>query len=158
MHLTKFIILLISFLAMQVYTSRILGVFPLSFKSHNIFFQAIMKRLAKRGHQVDVISHYDLPNPPKNYKTIINLKNLSDSHANTQFASIQDAIDAIQNAAKLAENVYGLNICKLMSHEKIQKFLKNPPKNPGYDLIITEVTIFYYKLYLKFAILKTILF
>lgn len=139
---TRHIFLFICFLATQADAARILGIFPLSFKSHNIFFQALMKGLAKQGHQVDIISHHDLPNPPKNYKTIINLANLTHSDAITQFKSIQDAIDAFQNVEKLVENLYGLKICELMAHEGIQQLIKNPPKDPGYDLIITEVTFF----------------
>ncbi|XP_033210444.1 2-hydroxyacylsphingosine 1-beta-galactosyltransferase-like isoform X2 [Belonocnema kinseyi] len=132
------IFLFILFLATEADTARILGIFPLSFKSHNIFFQALMKGLAKQGHQVDIISHHELPNPPKNYETIINLATLSRSDASTQFRSIQEAIAVFENPAKLVENLYGLEICDIMRHEKIQKFIKNPPKDPGYDLIITE--------------------
>ncbi|CAB0034905.1 unnamed protein product [Trichogramma brassicae] len=52
---------------------RILGVFPFAGKSHNIIFESLMKGLAKRGHQVDVVTHFPLVEPLKNYNDIINL-------------------------------------------------------------------------------------
>jgi len=41
--------------------ARILGIFPSPSVSHQLTFQAIMKALAARGHQITVIS----PNPLK---------------------------------------------------------------------------------------------
>ena len=34
---------------------------------------------------------------------------------------------------------YGGDLCHLLGHEKMQNFIKNPPKDPPYDLMITEV-------------------
>ena len=132
--------LLMCFLTIQVDTYRILGIFPLGFKSHNMFFQALMKSLARKGHQVDVISHYELLDPPKNYTTIINLANIEYDFPKVDFYMIQEIKAYDQDFIQASEELYGLRICKLMGHEKIQKFLRNPPRNPPYDLIITEVT------------------
>jgi glucuronosyltransferase len=41
--------------------ANILGIFPAPFISHQLTFQAVMKALAARGHQITVIS----PNPLK---------------------------------------------------------------------------------------------
>lgn len=61
---------------------RILGVLPIAAKSHYIFFELLMKTLAKRGHQVDVISHYTQKNSIKNYKDIISFQGLMESPVN----------------------------------------------------------------------------
>lgn len=37
---------------------RILGIFPLNGRSHMMMFEQLMKGLAKRGHQVDVVSTF----------------------------------------------------------------------------------------------------
>lgn len=55
---------------------QILGVFPFHSKSHNIMFEQLMKGLALRGHKVDVITHFELKNPPNNYRTIINFSEI----------------------------------------------------------------------------------
>ena len=130
-----FVILLTYFRSGEVDTKRILGVFPLDFRSHNIFFEAIMKRLAKDGYEIDIISHYELSNPPQNYKTVINLAKLDFPYPVTKFRTIQHAIDSIKDPINVIE-VYGVNMCQLLGHKKMQEFIQNPPK---YDLIIVQV-------------------
>lgn len=34
---------------------------------------------------------------------------------------------------------YGRDFCELLCHEKMENFVKNPPKDSSYDLIITEI-------------------
>lgn len=137
------ILITICFLLINVHTYKILGIFPLAFKSHNIFFQSLMKSLAKKGHQVDIISYYEAKNPPENYHDIINLSKLPNSsyfYSKSKFTSIQDAIANSQSFINLLNDVYGLPICKIISHEKIQNFIRNLPKNSPYDAVITEVS------------------
>ncbi|XP_051166045.1 UDP-glucosyltransferase 2-like isoform X2 [Leptopilina boulardi] len=52
---------------------RILFICPFNSPSHNIFLEGVSKGLAKRGHQIDAISHFKPKNPPKSYKTFIDL-------------------------------------------------------------------------------------
>ena len=125
----------ICFLAIEIDSYRILGVFTLAFRSHNIFFEALMKGLAKRGHQVDVISYYEMPNPPENYKTILNLATLNYSHLRCQIPSVQYSINLFKDVVNLLK----INNCDLLSQEEMQRIIKNPPTDPAYDLIITEV-------------------
>ncbi|KAI4462977.1 UDP-glucosyltransferase [Holotrichia oblita] len=46
---------------------RILGIFPHSGKSHFDVFEPLFLQLAKRGHNVTVISYFPQKNPPPNY-------------------------------------------------------------------------------------------
>lgn len=142
MNQAKFfiILLLIYFFKTDIDAYRILGVFAWAFKSHNMLFQTLFKGLAKQGHQVDVISHYELVNPPKNYKTILNLANLDVVHPETQFDSVEKTRENTDDL--IAFTKHGMSVCALLSHEKMQDILRNPPKNPAYDLIIIEVIIF----------------
>lgn len=41
---------------------KILGLFPLNSKSHFVMFERLMKALAEKGHEVDVLSHFPLKN------------------------------------------------------------------------------------------------
>ncbi|XP_043471720.1 UDP-glycosyltransferase UGT5-like [Leptopilina heterotoma] len=129
------------FLITQVHTYKILGIFPLAFKSHNIFFQALIKSLAKKGHQVDIISYYEAKNPPDNYRDIINLSKLPNSSyflSKSEFNSIQEAVEESGSIKKLLRDTYGLPTCKIISHERIQNFIKKIPENSPYDAVITE--------------------
>ncbi|XP_033210442.1 UDP-glucuronosyltransferase-like [Belonocnema kinseyi] len=133
-----YIVILIFFLRREVDTYRVLGVFPLNFRSHFIFFESIMRGLAREGHQVDIISHYELTNPPKNYKTIINLAKLDYPYPTTKFETIQKAIDAIKDPVKHLTEVYGIKMCPLLGHQKMQDFIRKPPKDTPYDVIIVQ--------------------
>lgn len=134
----KFFIIFSIIFAIKVESYRILAIFPLAFKSHNIFFMSFMNGLAKKGHQVDVISYYEHKNPHKNYKTVINLRNLSYDHPVTEFETIEQPIAIVADIVVFSKDYYGVNVCNLMAHEELQKFLRNPPTNPSYDIVITE--------------------
>lgn len=128
------LLLIICGVIVEIGSYRILGVFPMNSKSHNNMFDPLMKGLAKRGHKIDVISHFELKNPPDNYKTIINLHGTRQDLTNNvsvEFAS-QIGHDPIIHIA----TTYGNDFCDLMALEKMQKFIKNPPHH--YDLVITE--------------------
>lgn len=51
-------------------SANILGVFHFNGKSHFIMFEALMKGLAARGHQVTVVSHFPQEKPLPNYKDL----------------------------------------------------------------------------------------
>lgn len=137
----NYLIIVTTFLfIVHVHTYKILGIFPLAFKSHTIFYQAIMKSLARNGHQVDVISYYEVRNPPKNYRDIIDLSNSSYIFSRSQFTSIKEGILYNENFVVVSRDNYGLPVCKLISHEKIQNFIQDLPNNSPYDAVITEVS------------------
>lgn len=50
--------------------ANILGVFHFNGKSHFIMFEALMKGLAAKGHQVTVVSHFPQEKPLPNYKDL----------------------------------------------------------------------------------------
>lgn len=116
---------------------RILVISPFISKSHNSMLESVAKALAIKGHQVDVISHYKLENPPKNYKTIINLDGTMPKNVNTlKFDTVEfyRSVDLVP----LVVSDNGNNFCDLMALEEMQKLIKNPPNDPAYDLVITE--------------------
>lgn len=119
---------------------RILGVFPFAAKSHNIFLEVLMKGLAKRGHQVDVISHYDLKNPPENYKIILDLSKTRKQ--NVVEIPIEEVFGFQKNAASIIAKEFGNDLCDLMGLEEMQMIFKNSSKEQTYDLVVTEVISF----------------
>ena len=125
---------------------RVLGVFPFNAKSHNIVFEALMKGLAKRGHTVDVITQFPLKKDVNNYKEILNLdgtlERLVDNYTMEFISQInEDVVEVIAES-------YGNRLCHFLGLDELQKLIKNPPTDPAYDVVITEV-IFSHDEYLE---------
>jgi glucuronosyltransferase len=57
--------------------ARILGVFPFPERSHVILHKALMLELARRGHEVTMISCYPEDEPIPNYTDIVLKKDLN---------------------------------------------------------------------------------
>ncbi|XP_055610277.1 UDP-glycosyltransferase UGT5-like [Uranotaenia lowii] len=53
-----------------VESAKILGIFPTTAKSHYIIGSSLMKALAKKGHEVTVVSPFPQSKPLKNYRDI----------------------------------------------------------------------------------------
>ncbi|KOC60177.1 Ecdysteroid UDP-glucosyltransferase [Habropoda laboriosa] len=117
---------------------RILGLFPLNGKSHWVMGEQLMISLANRGHQVDVVTHFPLKKPPANYREI-SLEGSLEPVVNNMNASLIERIST--NDMRSLVYMAGDRICSLMEHEKLQQLIKNPPKNPPYDLIIVELFV-----------------
>lgn len=115
---------------------RILAIFPFNSRSHNNVFEGVTRGLAKRGHQVDVVTHFEMKNSPKNYRTIINLSGTRRNIVNN--FTIEFASQLGDDLVPLISVFYGNELCELLALEEIQKLVKNPPRDPPYDILITE--------------------
>lgn len=62
MKILGFFIVFIS-LVQFIENAKILAVFPLPGSSHFIMFERVLKGLAQKGHEVDVVSHFPLKQP-----------------------------------------------------------------------------------------------
>jgi len=120
--------ILLAILAFDQVTNsyRILGMFPLEGKSHWIMQEALMKELARRGHQVDVFTHFPLEKPIPNYKDISLNGSLPQIMNNLTASEIRACGPFSWSLATLVEND-GNTICNLLSLPKIQELIKNPP-------------------------------
>lgn len=116
---------------------RILGVFPMNGRSHEMMFEALMIGLAQRGHQVDVVTHFPVKNPPSNYRNIINLSGTLDNIVNN--FTIEFVLGMADEVGYHVATNLGNKLCNLMGHEEMQHLIKNPPTDPPYDVLITEV-------------------
>ncbi|KAG7207216.1 hypothetical protein KM043_008894 [Ampulex compressa] len=128
--------LLLAFLALPNDGYRILCFFPFHGKSHFIMFRAICQGLAKRGHQVDMVSHFPREKPMDNYRDIVDLRNTTPPIVG-RFTLAEVKALREEFMYNLAVN-YGNEICKILGHEKMQRFIKNLPNDPPYDVAITE--------------------
>lgn len=117
---------------------RILAIFPYNGRSHNNVFEGVTKALARNGHRVDVVSHFELKEPLKYYNTIINLEGTRDKLVNNFTIRINE--QPFDDQFKTVVEKYGNELCELLGLPEMQNLIKNPPQNPPYDLFITEVT------------------
>lgn len=116
---------------------RILCVLPYNGWSHFTMFEVICKGLAKKGHQIDMISHFPTKTPIANYTDIIDLRATGGGAMVDIPINYARSID--QWCTYYIATDYGSYFCHLMGTESMQKFIKNPPNDPPYDLVITEV-------------------
>lgn len=135
----KFLILITYELILTCSAYRILAVFPLNGKSHNIFLESVVKTLAKHGHQVDLVTHFPQKNPSKNLNDIINLNGTMKSIANSFTFEFVSKLPG--DFVSYVTEKCGNNLCHFMGLEEFQKLIKNPPQNPPYDLVIVEVRL-----------------
>ena len=101
---------------------RVLGVFPLNVKSHNMVFEALMKGLAKRGHQIGVITQFPLKRDVKNYKEILNLDGTLDRLVNNVTMEFISQINK-DIVTEIAESD-GNRLCHFLGLDELQKLIK----------------------------------
>ncbi|XP_043268662.1 UDP-glucosyltransferase 2-like [Venturia canescens] len=137
----SFILFLVIFIYQQPresYGARILGLFPLQGKSHFVMCETLMRALAARGHQVDVVSHFPLKNPPPNYRDISLAGTLPNVVNNVTYEESQRFGSG---TLKTLFEVGGTNVCNLLATPKLRDLIENPPTDPPYDLVINEMFI-----------------
>ncbi|CAK1556338.1 unnamed protein product [Leptosia nina] len=120
--------------------ANILYIVPFPSKSHDIFFRPIGLELAKRGHNVTVITSFDVPNPPKNYhKIVIERKELWDLIGTGRpnvFETIKLKTHEMINAILWQG---GLPFTKhILNSSQVQEFLS---KDNTFDLVISETFV-----------------
>ncbi|CAD1470738.1 unnamed protein product [Heterotrigona itama] len=135
-HLKTVFLLLMAVLVCVNDAYRILCVFPYNGKSHFRMFDVLCKGLARKGHKVDMISHFPTEIPIANYRDIVDLNGTRENIVNS--LSIQHGRTLHASVVYYIATTYGGDLCHLLGHEKMQNFIKNLPKGPSYDLVITE--------------------
>ncbi|XP_076243342.1 uncharacterized protein LOC143184768 [Calliopsis andreniformis] len=135
MRVLRVILLCVALSVCQGY--RILGVFPFQGKSHFIMFEHLMKGLARKGHQVDVISTFPLKKPHPNYTDLITIKTPVQFINNMTYDGMHAMVG--KSVAYAVATMAGNDICEHLAHPEMQELLRNPPKDPPYDVILIEI-------------------
>ncbi|XP_043483367.1 UDP-glucosyltransferase 2-like [Leptopilina heterotoma] len=136
MEFFRNLILFVIFCQSAIEGHRILGIFPFAARSHNIFFEALMKGLSKAGHQVDVISHYEPRYSGENLTRILDLSKFENQLVVDNEIGIAFEFD--DNIIKFISTKFGNDLCELMGSEEMQNILQNSLKERSYDLVISE--------------------
>lgn len=116
---------------------RILGLFPFNGKSHFMMFEHLMKALARKGHQVDVVSTFPLKKPYPNYNDTIVLSAPKAYMNNLTYEAMKEKLFPSMSYAigVLAGNA----VCETLRDPKLQQLVRNPPKDPPYDAVVMQV-------------------
>lgn len=121
-------------------TYRIFAIFPIQGRSHFNVLEPLLKALAEKGHQVDVVSSFPLKKPFDNYNDIVKLRpaNLTAFFEYDQFSS--------RKVHKKSVHVYELKTCiDTLGNPEVKKIIDNPKFH--YDLVLTQVSLFVKILY-----------
>ncbi|XP_011301492.1 UDP-glucuronosyltransferase 2A3-like [Fopius arisanus] len=114
---------------------KILGVFPFPGRSHFAMFGALMRELARRGHQVDVIGMFPLEKPMPNY-TDIDIRATKQSYLFNNM-SYPEAMELRRLTVTHLIELCAAPLCNSLNHPNMQKFFKT--KKGSYDVMIVEV-------------------
>ncbi|XP_065159496.1 UDP-glycosyltransferase UGT5-like isoform X4 [Atheta coriaria] len=119
----------------QVDSASILAVFPYAGKSHFHVFQPILQELAKRGHEVTVITHYPQKTPLKGYTdiSVAAKESFSENVVDLEGVLTAGTWSMIQAVASL-----GKETCDNLNHPNFDKFLKTKGLKKKYDLMLIE--------------------
>ncbi|XP_058790423.1 uncharacterized protein LOC131663803 [Phymastichus coffea] len=133
------ILVLIFMITQRSDALRILGIFPFNMRSHFVMCEELLKGLAAKGHQVDVYSHFPLKESVKNYHDFSLLGTIPALSNNVTFedAYKADAVEMMRHWFEFIQEP----MCGLLGHKYMQKLIHNPPRDPPYDLFITELSI-----------------
>ncbi|XP_023717901.1 UDP-glucuronosyltransferase 1-8 [Cryptotermes secundus] len=114
-------------------SAHILGVFPIPAKSHNIVFSALTRELARRGHQVTVISPFREKNPIPNLTEIEVKLDLTDDFSGNLFNLRHKGTLELSRSQWKSAPAFCVSI---FQHPQVQTFIHS--KHHHFDAIIVE--------------------
>lgn len=132
----KFILFLFSVFIVRSESAKILAVFPFPSISHQVVFRPLMLELAKRGHEVTVITtdpEFPKGQTPQNLIEI-DLHDMSYDHWNKYLRAGGKHKDPIKTLDTVCDVVYGL-IYKQLNSNEVKEYIRN---NKNIDLLIIE--------------------
>lgn len=115
------------------YSLNILGIFPYHGISHFFVFRVYLRELARRGHNVTVISHFPEQDSPANYHDISLAGTVKPIEGDAPFQS--PSYKTLFSISFYLANT-GIENCKIMlGNEQVQSLIKRKPK---YDVVVVE--------------------
>lgn len=129
------------FLFFSVDAGRILAMMPTPSRAHGFVFSAFVEALAKRGHQVVVITAYstftDGPTPAN--LTEINVSNVTTPLFEYFLTKEKGNKDAFMKQIYNFMNFYSIVVEKQLKTDAVQKLLQN--RDEHFDLLILEAYV-----------------
>ncbi|NP_001274756.1 UDP-glucuronosyltransferase 2B14-like precursor [Bombyx mori] len=111
---------------------NILGIYPYQGKSHFFVFRVYLRELAKRGHNVTIISHFPEQDPPANYHDISLAGTIKITEDNQ---SVRNSYWSVFSAAFYLA-ISGKENCQVMlANKQVQELIKSKQK---FDVVVVE--------------------
>ncbi|KAI4462969.1 UDP-glucosyltransferase [Holotrichia oblita] len=125
------LLLLFAFLT-SVSSLKILGIFPYAGKSHFVVFEVLLRELAKRGHQVTVVSEFPQKRSLQNYKDIA-----LEQSPNVEIINIPDMPPPFLRKYAILKYLAqaAWETCDKLNQKSMQDLIKTTEK---YDLLLIE--------------------
>lgn len=138
MLLIKTVLLFAILAPIQINGLKILAIFPYTGKSHHYVFDPLLQRLSSKGHELTVISHFPAKDPPKNWKDIQLLTDMSVSENTVDLSELEQiplrAFQVVFEGDYLYS--FGNEMCEnLLTNEGVKKLLQTSPK---FDVALVE--------------------
>ncbi|XP_047991044.1 UDP-glucosyltransferase 2-like [Leguminivora glycinivorella] len=136
MEKLKYLIILATFL--QVCSSyKILVVYPLPGKSHNILGQATVKHLLNAGHEVTYVTPFPTSKTTDKYHEVDLSKNLDNYQTNDDLFNLKTILDKSGNQQMLTMLPNMIKMLKMnLDNDNLKKFLGDTTQS--FDLVIAE--------------------
>ncbi|CAK1543147.1 unnamed protein product [Leptosia nina] len=117
------------------HTYRILGVFPSLDRNNHLTYKGLFRELASRNHEVTLISHYQTPDAPDNYKEIPLSKNQNVIKGLSFESVIVNDVSRVPFEV-LVSTKAGNDDCKtLMNNSEVYQMIRGQPR---FDVIVVE--------------------
>ncbi|KAJ3631053.1 hypothetical protein MTP99_012208 [Tenebrio molitor] len=121
-----------------VQSAKILGVFPMSARSHYILGSSLMRELAERGHDVTVVSPFGEENPPKkgSYRDVILTGFVEEHDRKVKELNIfkKEKMNFLLLAPLMAKIMTDMTE-QTLNHTNVQKLINS---NEQFDVVIVE--------------------
>ncbi|GJQ84872.1 hypothetical protein Trydic_g18400, partial [Trypoxylus dichotomus] len=134
MRLLYFALLVIAQSAHNGDSANILAIAPLGARSHYNIMEKLLRKLAVRGHEVDVVTHFPSRTPTPRYNEFSVRGSLPILINNMTIEDVKDK--KIIQQLFLVINSTGPRVCEAIFNTKVAQELRNSTKK--YDLLITH--------------------
>ncbi|XP_011297294.1 UDP-glucuronosyltransferase 2B14 [Fopius arisanus] len=131
-----FFLLFISVINERASALRALAIFPFPSKSHAIGIQHLFQAMARRGHSVDLVSHFPRDKPMENYRDI-SLRGILPSIPNSTTFDMFQSFNFL--GMKDFVRIAGAETCDLLELPVFQELMMTP--RGTYDVIIIELFV-----------------
>lgn len=116
--------------------AKILAVSAWTGKSHFVYMEPLFLELAKRGHQVTVLSHFPRESKTPNYREISLVGSRPSIHNNLSFPEVSDSLTVLGILPKLVIDIIEME--SVMHSEPVKQLINSTEE---FDLVINDLFI-----------------
>ncbi|XP_026314878.1 UDP-glucuronosyltransferase 1-1-like [Hyposmocoma kahamanoa] len=128
--------LVLTCVATHAYAARLLAVLPTNTRSHYVMYGRLVEALARKHHQLTVISHFPMKNPPPNVEEISlagTIPEITNNLTKRHYHSLKP--DFVRNLEEIMKEC--VHACETVSRLPSVKALLN--SSVTFDMVIVEV-------------------